>query len=61
MQSPVFSAQRFRTFTHRSFDLTAHLFDNRVFETGRSLLLSSLLWLLLAAFVYMVYTLIVNH
>jgi hypothetical protein len=62
MQTPVFSPQsRFRTFTHRTFDLSSTLFDHRIVEVVRNLFLSSLLWFLLAATVYAVYTMIVSH
>jgi hypothetical protein len=62
---PVFPASqsRFRNFTYRRLHLASAsgFFDNRVVEVVRNLFLSSLLWVLLAVAVYVVYTLIVSH
>jgi hypothetical protein len=64
MQTPVFpsSPSRFKSFTDRRFHLAfaTGFFDNRIVEVVRNLFLSSLLWALLAATVYTVYTMIVG-
>jgi hypothetical protein len=64
MQTPVFlsSPSRFKSFTGRKFHLAfaTSVFDSRIVEVVRNLLLSSLLWALLAAAVYTVYAMIVG-
>ena len=62
MQTPAFpsSPSRFKSFTNRRFHLgfTTSFFDNRIVDLVRSLLLSSILWALLAAGVYLVNSMI---
>jgi hypothetical protein len=63
MQTPTFPAlqSRYKSFTGRRFqrDTNPGFFDlHPVVEVVRSLFLSSLLWALLAATVYTVYTMI---
>jgi hypothetical protein len=64
MQTPVFpsSPSRFKSFTERRFPFAfvTDFFDNRIVEVVRTLFLSLLLWALLAAAVYTVYSMIVG-